>query len=130
MLWPSLSLPGRLFLHWVLIWKQKTNLTLARSGALWWEPEHADPVKFGIGQPDTTIFVSTSETEADWRALRLSRKGAKDLSISFARTSWLRIHSDVLVAASVSAGTVSACRPCCVKKALAQNFSTARLWSE
>ena len=52
---------------------------------MWWEPEPADPVKFGKGLSDTTLFVSTGETEADWRALRLSRKVAKDLSISFAR---------------------------------------------
>ena len=50
----------------------------------------ADPAKFGRGRSDTTLFVSTGETEADWRALRLSRKVAKDLSISFARMSWLR----------------------------------------
>ena len=76
MLCPGLPSAARLFPHRLLTWKHKTNLTLAGSGALWWEPDPADPVKFGRGQPDTTIFVSTNETEAGWRALRLSRKVA------------------------------------------------------
>ena len=124
MFFHGLSLPVRLFPHRALPWKQKTNLTLAGSGALWWEPEPADPVKFGRGQPDTTIFVSTDETEADWRALRLSRKVAKDLSISFARMSWLRIHSDVRVAASVRA------RNClCMSAMLCEKGTCAELFN-
>ena len=67
---------ARLFPHRLVTWKQKTNLTLSGSCASWWEPEPTDPATFGTRQPDTTIFVSTDETEADWRALRLSRKVA------------------------------------------------------